>query len=174
MHSSLDCVLGKLANQRMSYQDIKLIILKYYKWTLYFHFQNNRPLICQMRTNIQNTVKVVKKCHSYDLRALNFFNTTPQNLRSSYQSVFWKVFKSQKIEFEFHNSRLLSQRAEFKLQKRVLNAESCRKTKTIAEKKLKLKLKYEVNLRFETQIWKPGPNLKIINLEMRSWIPGLL
>jgi hypothetical protein len=25
----------------------------------------------------------------------------------------------------------------------------------------KLKLKYEVNLRFETQIWKPGPDLKM-------------
>ena len=40
--------------------------------------------------------------------------------------------------------------------------------------KLKLKLKYEVNLRFETQIWKTGPDLKMKNLEMKSWIPGLL
>ena len=39
--------------------------------------------------------------------------------------------------------------------------------------KLKLKLKYEVNLRFETQIWKPDPDLKMKNLEMKSWIPGL-
>ena len=39
--------------------------------------------------------------------------------------------------------------------------------------KLKLELKYEVNIRFETQIWKPGPDLKMKNLEMRGWIPGL-
>ena len=39
--------------------------------------------------------------------------------------------------------------------------------------KLKLELKYEVNIRFETQIWKPGLDLKMKNLEMRSWIPGL-
>ena len=38
---------------------------------------------------------------------------------------------------------------------------------------LKLELKYEVNIRFETQIWKSGPDLKMKNLEMRSWIPGL-
>ena len=36
------------------------------------------------------------------------------------------------------------------------------------------KLKYEVNFRLETQIWKPGADLEMKNLEMRSWIPGLL
>ena len=36
--------------------------------------------------------------------------------------------------------------------------------------KLKLELKYEVNLRFETQIWKPGADLKMKNLEKTiSW-----
>ena len=30
-----------------------------------------------------------------------------------------------------------------------------------------------MNIRFETQIWKPGLDLKMKNLEMRSWIPGL-
>ena len=58
-----------------------------------------------------------------------------------------------------------------------MTAESCRKPKTnnqqLLRNKLKLELKYEVNLRFETQIWKPGPDLKMKNLEMRSWIPGL-
>ena len=29
--------------------------------------------------------------------------------------------------------------------------------------KLKLKLKYEVNPRFDTQIWKPGPDLRMKN-----------
>ena len=37
----------------------------------------------------------------------------------------------------------------------------------------KLKLKYGVNLKFETQIWKPGADLELKNLEMRSRIPGL-
>ena len=37
-----------------------------------------------------------------------------------------------------------------------------------------IELKYEVNLRFETQIWKPGPDLKMKNPETRSWIPVLL
>ena len=44
-----------------------------------------------------------------------------------------------------------------------LTAESCRKSKTnnqqLLRDKLKLELKYEVNIRFETQIWKSGPNL---------------
>ena len=62
-----------------------------------------------------------------------------------------RVLKPKKISFETHNSRLLSQR-----------------------NKLKLKLKYEVNLRFETQIWKPGPDLKMKKQEMISWIPSLL
>ena len=39
--------------------------------------------------------------------------------------------------------------------------------------KLKLELRYEVNLGFETQIWKPCLDLKMKNLEMKSWIPGL-
>ena len=58
-----------------------------------------------------------------------------------------------------------------------MTAESCRKSKTnnqqLLRDKLKLKLKYEVNIRFETQIWKSGPDLKMKNLEIRSWIPGL-
>ena len=33
---------------------------------------------------------------------------------------------------------------------------------------LKLELKYELNLRFETQIWKPGPDLKMKNLELEA------
>ena len=47
----------------------------------------------------------------------------------------------------------------------------CRKAKTnnqqLLRKKLKLKLKYEGNLRFGTQR-KPGPGLKMKNPEMRS------
>ena len=59
---------------------------------------------------------------------------------------FWNP---RKIKFETHNSRLL--RKMFKT--RVLTAESCRKTKTNNQQLLrKLKLKYEVNLRFETRI----------------------
>ena len=58
-----------------------------------------------------------------------------------------------------------------------MTAKSCRKPKTNNQQLLrsnsKLELKYEVNIRFETQIWKPGPDLKMKNLEMRSWIPGL-
>ena len=58
-----------------------------------------------------------------------------------------------------------------------MTVESYKKPKTnnqqLLRNKLKLELKYEVNLRFETQIWKPGPDLKMKNLEMRSWIPGL-
>ena len=51
---------------------------------------------------------------------------------------------------------MLSQRAEKKVQNSILTVEPCRKTKTnnqqLLRNKLKLKLKYEVNLRFETQI----------------------
>jgi hypothetical protein len=58
-----------------------------------------------------------------------------------------------------------------------LTAESYRKPKSnnqqLLRNKLKLELKYEVNLSFETQIRKPGPDLKMKNLEMRSSIPGL-
>ena len=58
-----------------------------------------------------------------------------------------------------------------------MTAESCRKSKTYNQQllrdNLKLELKYEVNIRFETQIWKSGPDLKMKNLEIRSWIPGL-
>ena len=53
-----------------------------------------------------------------------------------------------------------------------LIAEPCRKPKInnqqLLRNKLKLKLKYEVNPRFETQIWKPVADLKMKNLEMRS------
>jgi hypothetical protein len=62
------------------------------------------------------------------------------------------------------------QLTEKKVQNLGLTAESCRKPKT----KLKLELKFKVNLRLETQTWKPGPDLEMKNLEMRSWIPGLL
>ena len=66
---------------------------------------------------------------------------------------------------------------EKKVQNLGLTAESCRKPKTnnqqLLRNKLKLALKYELNIRFETQIWKPGADLKMKNLEMRSWIPGL-
>ena len=59
-----------------------------------------------------------------------------------------------------------------------LTAEPCRKPKTnnqqLLRNKLKLKLKYEVKLKFETKILKPGPDLKMENPEMRSWIPGFL
>ena len=58
-----------------------------------------------------------------------------------------------------------------------LTAKPCSKQKTnnqqLLRNKLKLKLKYGVNLRFETQIWKPGADLELKNLEMRSQIPGL-
>ena len=81
----------------------------------------------------------------------------------------------QENKFKNSNFRLLSQRA--KLKTLVFTAEPGRKTKTnnqqLLRNKLKLELKYEVNIRFETQIWKPGPDLKMKNLEMRSWIPGL-
>ena len=58
-----------------------------------------------------------------------------------------------------------------------MTAKPCSKQKTnnqqLLRNKLKLKLKYGVNLRFETQIWKPGADLELKNLEMRSRIPGL-
>ena len=58
-----------------------------------------------------------------------------------------------------------------------LTAEPCRKPKAnnqqLLRNKSKLKLKYEVKLKFENQIWKPGADLKMKNLEMKSWIPGL-
>ena len=67
--------------------------------------------------------------------------------------------------------------SEKKVQKMGLIVKPCRKPKNnnqqLLRNKLKLELKYEVNLRFETQIWKPGADLKMKNLEMRSWIPGL-
>ena len=48
-----------------------------------------------------------------------------------------------------------------KVQNLGLTADFCRKPKTnnkqLLRNKLKLELKYEVNLRFETQIWKPSP-----------------
>ena len=57
-----------------------------------------------------------------------------------------------------------------------LTAEPCSKqtnNQQLLRNKLKLKLKYGVNLRFKTQIWKPGADLELKNLEMRSQIPGL-
>jgi hypothetical protein len=70
------------------------------------------------------------------------------------------------------------QLTEKKVQNLGLTAEPCRKPKAnnqqLLRNKLKLKLKHEVNLRFETQIWKPGPDLEMKNLEIKSWIPGLL
>ena len=53
---------------------------------------------------------------------------------------------------------------ENKVQNLGLTTEPCRKPKTnnqqLLRNKLKLKLKYEVNLRFETKIWKPGADQK--------------
>ena len=50
-----------------------------------------------------------------------------------------------------------------------MTAESCRKPKTnnqqLLKNKLELKSEYEVSLRLEIQIWKPGPDLKMKNLE---------
>ena len=63
----------------------------------------------------------------------------------------WKpgFWNPPKIEFEIHNS--IELRKMFKTQ--ILTAESCRKTKTNNQQLVrKLKLKYEVNLRFETRI----------------------
>ena len=59
---------------------------------------------------------------------------------------------------------------EKKVQNLGLTAEPCSKPKATNQRLLKnkLKLKYQVNLRFETQIWKPGPDLKMKNLEMKS------
>ena len=52
---------------------------------------------------------------------------------------------------------------EKKVQNLGLTAESYKKIKTsnqqLLRNKLKLELRYEVNLRFETQIWKQGPDL---------------
>jgi hypothetical protein len=99
------------------------------------------------------------------------------------------TWNSNKPGFEKLNSRSepgfekLNFRSELELSKKPiiqnlgLTAESYRKPKTnnqqLLRNKLKMELKYDVNLRFETQIWKPGPDLKMKNLEMRSWIPGL-
>ena len=57
------------------------------------------------------------------------------------------------MKFKTHNSKLLSQRADFFFKNQALTAESCRKTKTNNQQLLtKLIFTYEVNLRFETQI----------------------
>ena len=77
-----------------------------------------------------------------------------------------------------HGFEKLNSRFELELSKKtMIKWEKSSKPKTNSQQllrnKLKLQLKYEVNLRFETQIWKPGPDLKMKNLEMRSWIPGL-
>ena len=57
-------------------------------------------------------------------------------------------------EFKNPNSRLLSQRAEKKVQHPGLTAEPRRKPQKLLRNKLKLKLKYEVNLSFETRDFK--------------------
>jgi hypothetical protein len=85
----------------------------------------------------------------------------------------FQIWNSKKPGFEKLNSRSepvfdkLNSRSELELSKKAiltekkvqnlgLTAESCRKPKTnnqqLLRKKLKLELKYEVNLRFETQI----------------------
>ena len=55
-----------------------------------------------------------------------------------------------------------------------LTAKSYRKPKTNNQQLLRNKLKLELNLRFKTQIWKPGQDLKMKNPEMRRWIPVLI
>ena len=95
----------------------------------------------------------------------------------------FQTWNSNKPGFEKLNSRSeleLSKKTIIKWEKSSnldFTAESCRKPKTnnqqLLRNNLKLQLKYEVNLRVETQIWKPGPDLKMKNLELKSWIPGL-
>ena len=85
----------------------------------------------------------------------------------------FQTWNSKKTGFEKLNSRSepvfdkLNSRSELELSKKaIINWEKSSKSG--------LKLKYEVNLSFENQIWKPGPDLKMKIPEMRSWIPGLL
>ena len=50
-----------------------------------------------------------------------------------------------------------------KVQNLALTAEP--NNQQLLRNKLKIELKYEVNFRFEIQIWKPGPDLKTQNWE---------